>query len=456
MLKRLFLGIALVASTAGLAAAAGDKAKPKSPDHAWHFGGLTGQHDIEQVQRGFQVYWTKCASCHGMEYRRFWHLEKIGYGENLIKAEIIAPYLQGIGETYDPSSYSILSMPVSRAEGAPDLSHVVLARGKTMEAGADYVYSLLIGYDRDKDAVLGQAVQVELNEDAAAFAQVGETQIARYDDGSVKSETTVFEKPNFYLYGEGEDWVLRSYVDIRTDIQDYAADGTPAEPKSILSFRLDETDPKHEKKYAAEHEGYKPSKTAADAWAHRGEAHFHTIAAWADGQYYNPFKAGGVISMRSPLVDLEVGHRTDYSVDELMADVSEFELNTYWLRKNNELQAQILELLPSGADLYQAAIADGTTGENDEADAAYATFAAQVQVLLDQMQPEDKKHLAEDVTAYFAWSSDINMNSRKQVGLWVVLLLGILSILLYFFYREIAKQEFAKQAREGGPWDDSH
>ena len=81
MLRR-FAGFALaVAAFSVYAFSEGDKAKPFAPNHPWHFSGLTGQHDLAQVQRGFQVYWAKCAACHGMEFRRFWHLEKVGYTE---------------------------------------------------------------------------------------------------------------------------------------------------------------------------------------------------------------------------------------------------------------------------------------------------------------------------------------------------------------------------------------
>ncbi len=429
----------------------GEKAKPKSPSHPWHFSGLTGQHDISQVQRGFQVYWAKCAACHGMEFRRFWHLEKIGYTEGEVKS-MIAVYLAGRGESFDTSTYSIQNMPESRVAGAPDLSHAVLAKGKTMEQGADYIYSLLLGYDRMNDAVLGPASRMDRNEDAAAYVAVGAPVIARFDNGDIKSITRKFEKNNFYLYGSGQEWVLRNFVDIRTDFQEFDSDGTALPLVQSFGHRLDETDPHQERKHAAAHAGYEALEDADSAWTHRGDAHSHSLATWAAGQFYNPFKSGGVLSMASPLVDLENFHRTDFSAEDLIADAADLENATYWLVANQDLQPRILEAVEAARAAYEAVPA----GLLPAQDRAAAAARDELQGLINQLHPETKKALSEDVVAWLAFSSDMNLNARKETGLWVVVILAILSVLLYFFYREIARQEFAKQAKYGGPWDDNH
>ncbi len=431
--------------------AEGEKAKPKSPSHPWHFSGLTGQHDISQVQRGFQVYWAKCAACHGMEFRRFWHLEKIGYTESEVKS-MISEYLAGRGQAFDTSTYSIQNMPESRVLGAPDLSHAVLAKGKTMEQGADYIYSLLLGYDRMNDAVLGAASRVDLNEDAAAYVAVGTPVIARFDSGNIKSITRKFEKNNFYLYGSNQDWVLRNFVDIRTDFQEFDADGSTLPLAQSFEHRLDETDPLLERAYARAHAEYRPLEDAESAWVHRSDAHTHTLATWAAGQFYNPFKSGGVLSMASPLVDLENFHRTDFSAEELIADAADLENATYWLVANQDLQPRILDAVEAARAAYEAVPA----GLLPAQDRAAANARDVLQDLIDLLHPETKEALSEDVVAWLAFSSDMNLNARKETGLWVVLILGILSLLLYFFYREIARQEFAKQSKYGGPWDDNH
>ena len=429
----------------------GEKAKPKSPEDPWHFSGLTGQHDIAQVQRGFQVYWAKCAACHGMEFRRFWHLEKIGYTEGEVKS-MLAEYLRGRGEVFDSSTYSIENMPESRVSGAPDLSHAVLAKGKTMEKGADYIYSLLLGYDRMNDAVLGTAIKTDLTEDASGYSPVGEAVVATFDSGETKSITRKFEKNNFYLYGDDQDWVLRNFVDIRTDFLEFDLDGNALPLAQSFSHRLDETDTKYAASYAKIRDGYEALSNADEAWAHRADASYHTLASWAAGQFYNPFKSGGILSMASPLVDLENFHRTDFTAEELILDSSDLENATYWLVSNQELQPRILDAVESARAAYDA-VPDGVLPAQDR---AASKARDDLQSLVNFLSPETKKALSEDVVAWLAFSSDIHLNVRKETGLWVVVILGILSIFLYFFYREIARQEFAKQARYGGPWDENH
>ena len=278
MSKHILALVSALILTTSLSGAEGEKATPLSPAHPWHFSGLTGQHDIAQVQRGFQVFWAKCAACHGMEFRRFWHLEKIGYSQGEVK-NLINTYVTSQGQSFDTSRYAIENFPASRVSGAPDLTHGVLAKGKTMEKGSDYIYSLLLGYDRANDAVLGPAVRSELNQDASAYAQVAAPVTATFDNGAVKSITTRFEKPNFYLYAHDDQWVLRNFVDVRIDFQEFDSQGQALPLVSTLSHRLDETDPAHEAAYAEAHPDYTPPQTAEEAWAKRGQVHFHEIAS---------------------------------------------------------------------------------------------------------------------------------------------------------------------------------
>ena len=262
--------------------------------------------------------------------------------------------------------------------------------------------------------------------------------------GGVRIDEAVL---NFTFDIQG-DWVLPKTVEAR-----WAGELLMLKDiGSTLSFRLDETDPAHEQAYARAHADHSPLTDISDAWARRDEAHFHEIANWATGQFYNPFKDGGVLSMTSPLVDLENFHRTDFTAEELAVDASDLENASYWLLTNQDLQPQILDLIPA----LQEAYAEIPAGETAATYRPFFDAAEPINALLTQLQPETKEAIAEDVTAFFAWSSDINLNSRKQTGLYVVLLLAILSVLLYFYYREIAKQEFAKQSKEGGPWDDNH
>lgn len=136
--------------------AAGD-AKPLKEVH-WSFNGPFGGFDMAAAQRGFQVYKEVCASCHAMEYFRFRNLADLGYPEEQIKA-IAAEYTVAgdPDDAGDPTERNALPKDpwpspfandnAARASNGgalpPDLSLIVKAR----HHGADYLYSLLTGYD---------------------------------------------------------------------------------------------------------------------------------------------------------------------------------------------------------------------------------------------------------------------------------------------------------------------
>ncbi|MCB2054733.1 MAG: cytochrome c1 [Geminicoccaceae bacterium] len=123
----------------------------------FHHEGIFGSFDRPSVQRGFQVYRTVCAGCHGLKYMAFRNLGAIGYDEDQIKA-IAAEYditdgPNDDGEMYDragiPSDHLPSPYPNEKAARAsnngalpPDLSLITKAR----EDGTHYVYSLLQGY----------------------------------------------------------------------------------------------------------------------------------------------------------------------------------------------------------------------------------------------------------------------------------------------------------------------
>ncbi|MGN7661919.1 MAG: cytochrome c1 [Anaplasma sp.] len=123
----------------------------------WKFGGVFGSFDRSSVQRGYQVYKEVCASCHSMSRVAFRNLNEIGFSEEEIKA-IAGSYsvLDGpneVGEMFErpgvPADYFPSPFPNKEAAASnngaypPDLSLMVKARS----GGADYVYSLLVGYD---------------------------------------------------------------------------------------------------------------------------------------------------------------------------------------------------------------------------------------------------------------------------------------------------------------------
>ncbi len=161
------LGLAIGLAMSGAALAAEDSMAPKEME--WSFSGPFGKFDRAALQRGFQVYKEVCAACHGLNQVAFYSLAEEG-GPGFSEAEVkaLASQVQipaepnDRGETYDengerikrpgiPSDYMISPFANEQAARAanggavpPDLSLIVKAR----EGGADYVYSILTGFDQ--------------------------------------------------------------------------------------------------------------------------------------------------------------------------------------------------------------------------------------------------------------------------------------------------------------------
>ena len=126
--------------------------------------GPFGKWDLQQVQRGYQVYKEVCSACHGLKFVAMRDLAELGYSEAEVKAEAASWQVPGIDATtgelntrpgkptdYFPSPYAN-DVAASSANGGkvpPDLSLMAKAR----EGGAAYVYSLLTGY-REQPAEL--------------------------------------------------------------------------------------------------------------------------------------------------------------------------------------------------------------------------------------------------------------------------------------------------------------
>ena len=127
----------------------------------WTFKGLFGKFDRASLQRGYQVYTEVCASCHSMKYLSYRNLSEKG-GPEFSEAEVkvIAANFEvtdgpdSTGEMFTrPAKLSDkFVMPYANDEEAksanggaypPDMSVLVKAR----KGGADYVYSLLLGYE---------------------------------------------------------------------------------------------------------------------------------------------------------------------------------------------------------------------------------------------------------------------------------------------------------------------
>ena len=126
--------------------------------------GPFGKWDLQQIQRGYQVYKEVCAACHGLKFVAMRDLAQLGYTEAEVKAEAASWTVPGIDETtgevttrpgrptdYFPSPYAneVMASAANGGKVPPDLSLMAKAR----EGGAAYVYSLLTGY-REQPAEL--------------------------------------------------------------------------------------------------------------------------------------------------------------------------------------------------------------------------------------------------------------------------------------------------------------
>ncbi|MSO90016.1 MAG: cytochrome c1 [Acetobacteraceae bacterium] len=127
------------------------------PQQRWDSAGVFGTVDLASAKRGFQVYQEVCAMCHGMKQMSYRHLTGLGLTEEDVKAiaaTVTVPLgTNDAGEPVEgpalPSSYfrepyanDKVARMANNGSLPPDLSVMVLAR----EAGADYVYALLVGY----------------------------------------------------------------------------------------------------------------------------------------------------------------------------------------------------------------------------------------------------------------------------------------------------------------------
>lgn len=149
----------------------------------WTFEGLFGRYDNASLQRGLQVYQEVCSTCHGIKRLRFRELKNLGFTETQIK-EYAATFeiLDGpneMGELFlrpgEPSDTFI--SPYKNKEEATaafggayplDLSLITKAR----KGGANYIYSLLTGYEENvpENFNLGDGLYYNLYKDGRVIA----------------------------------------------------------------------------------------------------------------------------------------------------------------------------------------------------------------------------------------------------------------------------------------------
>ena len=119
--------------------------------------GPLGEFDQAQLQRGMKVYKEVCSACHGISLVAFRSITDLGYDEGQIKtfangfqvasinAETGEPATRpAMAADQFPSPYpnDVAARAANNGAVPPDLSLITKAR----EGGADYIYSLLSGY----------------------------------------------------------------------------------------------------------------------------------------------------------------------------------------------------------------------------------------------------------------------------------------------------------------------
>ncbi len=131
----------------------------------WSFEGLFGTFDRASLQRGYQVYQEVCAGCHSVQHLSYRNLSEKGgpeFSVDEVKA-ITSQFEVEDGPNSDgemftrparPSDKFVKPYPNVEASTAanggaypPDMS--VLAKARA--GGADYIYSLLMGYEEAPD-----------------------------------------------------------------------------------------------------------------------------------------------------------------------------------------------------------------------------------------------------------------------------------------------------------------
>lgn len=161
---------AIIALTAPAAMAAGKKGEPID-NIAFSFDGPFGSYDVNQLQRGLQVYTEVCSACHGL---KFVPLRTLGDdGGPMLPEEQVIEYSKQ-WEVFDPELDDFREalptdhFPESSLETAPDLSLMAKKR-KAFSGpyglginqllygfgGAEYIAALLSGYTGEEKTQAG-------------------------------------------------------------------------------------------------------------------------------------------------------------------------------------------------------------------------------------------------------------------------------------------------------------
>jgi len=154
----------------GAAAAAGGSVALANDDvlhpgqYPWSHDGMTAGFDRQSIRRGYQVYRGVCATCHSLNRIAWRNMQDVCYDEEELKdmaAEVEyaePPDSEGNVEVRPGKLFDFMPAPYENeaaARGAnggalpPDLSLIV----KSRHDGANYVFSLMTGFEDDEDCL---------------------------------------------------------------------------------------------------------------------------------------------------------------------------------------------------------------------------------------------------------------------------------------------------------------
>ena len=161
-LNNLLAKIFLIIFIMGLSNSAySEEKKAEFIKNNWSFEGVFGTFDRASLQRGYQVYQEVCSGCHSVQHLSYRNLSEEGGPEfSSEEAKAIASQFEVIdGPNEDGDMFTrpgrlsdkfVSPFPNVKAAAAanggaypPDMS--VLAKAR--KGGADYIYSLLLGYE---------------------------------------------------------------------------------------------------------------------------------------------------------------------------------------------------------------------------------------------------------------------------------------------------------------------
>ena len=232
------VGASLVAG--GVFAAAYPLKKPKEVE--WSFAGPFGSYDRAQLQRGLKVYTEVCAACHSMNLLFYRNLADLGYSEDQIK-NYAAEYEVTDGPNDDGEMFERPARPSDRLKGPyanakeaaaanngalpPDMSLLAKARAPergfptfifdifTMynENGADYIYSLLTGYEDPPEGIDVGDLHYNpyfISGAALAMANPLSDDVVDYDDGTPQTLDQYARDVSAFLY-----WAADPYLEER-------------------------------------------------------------------------------------------------------------------------------------------------------------------------------------------------------------------------------------------------